>query len=78
MQVLMACHYDFVKFLLIRDSFCLLFTGMGFRPMPDVTTTLVRFEQGKPESYKVFTDHIQSYLDREYTRIMEVRIKEIL
>ena len=36
--------------------------GMGFRPMPDYRTTLVRFEQGKPSSYKPFTDHLQSFM----------------
>lgn len=36
--------------------------GMGFRPIPDSRTTLVRFEQGKPSSYKPFADHIQAYL----------------
>ena len=36
--------------------------GMGFRPMPDHRTTLIRFEQGKPSSYKPYADHIQAYL----------------
>lgn len=37
--------------------------GMGFRPQPDIETTLIRFEQGKPESYGVYTKHIHAYLD---------------
>jgi sodium/potassium-transporting ATPase subunit beta len=38
--------------------------GMGFRPMPDVDSTLIRFEQGKPSSYKIYTDHIQAFLEQ--------------
>lgn len=38
--------------------------GMGFRPMPDVDSTLIRFEQGKPSSYKMYTDHIQAFLEQ--------------
>lgn len=38
--------------------------GMGFRPMPDQRTTLIRFEQGKPSSYKPYADHIQAYLEQ--------------
>ena len=34
--------------------------------MPNIKSTLIRFEQGKPESYKIYTDHIQAYLEREY------------
>ena len=38
--------------------------GLGFRPMPDMETVLVRFEQGKPSTYKMYTDHIQAFLDQ--------------
>jgi len=37
--------------------------GMGYRPQPDVETTLIRFEQGKPESYEVYTDGLRSALE---------------
>lgn len=40
--------------------------GLGFRPQPDYGTTLIRFRQGKFASYKLFTDHIYSYLYRKY------------
>jgi sodium/potassium-transporting ATPase subunit beta len=36
--------------------------SLAFRPMPNYRTTLIRFEQGKPASYKIFSDHIQAYL----------------
>ena len=35
------------------------------RPMPDQWTKLIRFEQGIPSTYKIYTDHIQAFLDRE-------------
>ena len=35
--------------------------------MPDYESTLIRFEQGKPSSYKAYTDHIQAFLQRKYT-----------
>jgi len=38
--------------------------GMGFRPMPDIDSTLIRFEQGKASSYKIYTDHIQAFLQQ--------------
>lgn len=37
--------------------------GMGFRPVPEYQSTLVRFVQGRPSSYKRYTDHIQAYVD---------------
>lgn len=37
--------------------------GMSFRPVPDFETTLIRFIQGQPATYKPYTDHIQSFLD---------------
>ena len=42
---------------------------MGFRPMPDITSNLIRFEQGKEESYRIYADNIQAYLDRMYYSI---------
>ncbi|XP_060082678.1 probable sodium/potassium-transporting ATPase subunit beta-3 [Ylistrum balloti] len=36
--------------------------GMGFRPIPDVSTTLVRFVKGDPTSYSPYTDHMEAYL----------------
>ncbi|XP_013412380.1 sodium/potassium-transporting ATPase subunit beta [Lingula anatina] len=41
------------------------FPGIGFRPIPDIRTTLIRFEQGKPSTYKAYVDHIQATL-RDY------------
>ena len=51
-----------------KDMFQVLssfLAGMGFRPMPDVDSTLIRFEQGKASSYKMYTDHIQAFLERK-------------
>ena len=36
--------------------------SLGFRPMPDQKSTLIRFVQGQPFSYKPFSDHIQTLL----------------
>ena len=46
---------------------CLLHwvAGLGFRPLPDLETTLIRFVQGSPSSYKIHQDHIQAFLDRK-------------
>lgn len=35
---------------------------MGFRPMPNIESTLIRFKQGVKEDYKKFTDDIDKYL----------------
>jgi sodium/potassium-transporting ATPase subunit beta len=36
--------------------------SLGYRPMPDYRTTMIRFVQGQPYSYKPFSDHIQALL----------------
>ncbi|CAG5134096.1 unnamed protein product [Candidula unifasciata] len=36
--------------------------GLGFRPQPDVTTTLVRFVKGDGSSYVHYLDHIEAYI----------------
>ncbi|KAL5005399.1 hypothetical protein ScPMuIL_018855 [Solemya velum] len=36
--------------------------GLGFRPMPDVGTTLIRFEKSDPTTYTMHIDNIESYL----------------
>ena len=36
--------------------------SLGIRPMPDYHTSLIRFVQGQPSSYKPFADHIQAFL----------------
>ena len=49
------------------------------RPMPDRWTKLIRFEQGIPSTYKIYTDHIQAFLDRKYsTLILISRCKGII
>lgn len=40
--------------------------GLSLRPQPDLKTTLVRFIQGDPSSYKVHLDHIQTFLERKF------------
>jgi sodium/potassium-transporting ATPase subunit beta len=43
------------------------YPGMGYKPQPDITTTLIRFEQGQPESYSKYTTQIQTFAaDYEY------------
>ena len=45
----------FVYFLCFK-LLVFLFVGMGFKPMPDVEYTLIRFQQ----SEKTYKDHIKS------------------
>jgi len=45
--------------------------GMGFRPMPDYESTLIHFEQGKPSSYKVYTDNIRAFVDQYESSFQE-------
>ena len=40
-----------------------VFAGMGYRPMPYVDSTLIRFSQGQPHTYKILIDSIERYLD---------------
>lgn len=40
--------------------------GMGFRPMPNVESTLVRFVKGDASTYSMLTDHIEGYLQCKY------------
>ena len=50
--------------------FSLSYEGMMMRPMPDVWTKLIRFEQGIRSTYKIYTDHIQAFLDRKFFTYM--------
>jgi len=45
-----------------NDTLLMGWPSLAFRPMPNFRTTLIRFEQGKPASYKPFSDHIQAIL----------------
>ncbi|XP_067947956.1 sodium/potassium-transporting ATPase subunit beta-2-like [Watersipora subatra] len=45
-----------------EDSLTMNNPGLGIRPLPQFDTTLIRFQQGKPSSYKPYTDHLESYL----------------
>lgn len=38
--------------------------GLAFRPMPDIKSTLIKFEQGQEHSYRKYIDNIQSFLDK--------------
>lgn len=40
--------------------------GLGFRPIPDVQTTLVRFVKADASTYSPYTDHIQAYLECKF------------
>ncbi|XP_048745735.1 probable sodium/potassium-transporting ATPase subunit beta-3 [Ostrea edulis] len=37
--------------------------GLGFRPIPDVQSTLVRFVKADASTYSPYTDHIQAFLE---------------
>ncbi|XP_064638471.1 sodium/potassium-transporting ATPase subunit beta-2-like [Lineus longissimus] len=36
--------------------------GIGFQPMPNHESTLIRFYSGKKGSYKIYTDYLQAFL----------------
>jgi sodium/potassium-transporting ATPase subunit beta len=36
--------------------------GLAFRPIPNVDSTLIRFNKARPSTYTPFVDHIQAYL----------------
>lgn len=46
----------------IEESLLQGLPSLGFRPQPDLRTTLIRFVQGQPFSYKPYSDHIQTLL----------------
>ena len=54
----------FIHLYLVFFALKLLFylIGMTMRPVADFESSLIRFEQGKPHSYKPFTDHMQTLL----------------
>jgi len=43
-----------------------LAAGMGYRPMPYVDSTLIRFDQGRPQTYKILVDSMERYLKGMY------------
>jgi len=36
--------------------------GLGFQPMPDHLSTLIRFKSGAMSTYKIYTDYLHAYL----------------
>lgn len=44
------------------DSPLMEWPSLAYRPMPNYKTSLIRFVQGQPSSYKPYADHIQAYL----------------
>jgi len=36
--------------------------GLAFRPMPNIESTLIKFNQGEEDSYKKYTSNIESFL----------------
>jgi len=49
------------------NSFCMMLAaGMGYRPMPYVDSTLIRFDQGRPQTYKILIDSMERYLKGTY------------
>ncbi|ESO02475.1 hypothetical protein HELRODRAFT_184992 [Helobdella robusta] len=44
------------------DTLLMEWPSLAIRPMPDYRTSMIRFVQGQPSSYKPFADHIQAFL----------------
>ena len=38
--------------------------GLSIRPVPDWRTTLIRFEMGKEQSFQLYTQNMQAYIDQ--------------
>jgi len=38
--------------------------GVGMRPIPDWRTTLIRFEMGKEQTFQMYTQNMQAYIDQ--------------
>jgi sodium/potassium-transporting ATPase subunit beta len=38
--------------------------SLGFRPQPEYETTLIRFRHGKRATYKIYSDHLQAFIDQ--------------
>jgi len=49
-----------------RYIFVILLTALGFRPVPSVDMTLVRFIKADPTSYSPLTDNLEAYLQCKY------------
>jgi len=39
---------------------------MGYRPQPDSEFTLIEFNQGEEDSYKVYTENLDKFLYSKY------------
>lgn len=54
-----------------KSTLLLGWPSLAIRPMPDFHTTMIRFEQGRPHSYKPFSDHVQAVLDQYENQAQE-------
>lgn len=59
-----------------EDSVLKATPGMGYRPLMDHESPLVRFIQGKPGTYKSHTDSLQAFLDRKSLNCSYEQIKK--
>lgn len=48
------------------NSILFILTALGFRPVPSVDMTLIRFIKADPTSYSPLTDNLEAYLQCKY------------
>ena len=61
----LTMEYDDFK-ITYKYIFVILLTALGFRPIPSVDMTLVRFIKADPTSYSPLTDNLEAYLQCKY------------
>ncbi|PAA51571.1 hypothetical protein BOX15_Mlig027205g2 [Macrostomum lignano] len=71
--ILLIISYVIFSFLVINEdtphltgeqNVLRLSPALAMRPVPDFMGTLIRFRQTRPESYLIYTTHLQAYLDQ--------------
>ncbi|KAL3847632.1 hypothetical protein ACJMK2_018633 [Sinanodonta woodiana] len=64
---MMAVFYQTLDWNIPRlrgaDSLLRQNPGLGMRPIPDVATTLIRFNKARPATFAQYVDHIQGFLN---------------
>lgn len=46
-----------------------VYLGLAFRPLPDVESTLIRFNKARASTYTPYVDHIESFLQCKFNLI---------
>ena len=52
--------------------FNVIFSGLAFRPIPNVMTTLIRFNKARPSTYSPYVDHIEGFLQCKFYSVHNI------